>query len=57
MVFLTFVAFIIFAALPPPGFTPAPRVTKADEAGNVQTLDRKLKDRVYLVVDGVPTRL
>jgi hypothetical protein len=49
---LIFVVFIIFAALLPPGFTPAPRVTKADEAGNVQTLDRKLKDRVYLVVDG-----
>jgi large subunit ribosomal protein L46 len=34
----------------PEGFTPAPRVTQADETGNSKTLDRRLKSRVYLAV-------
>jgi large subunit ribosomal protein L46 len=34
----------------PEGFTPAPRVTQADETGNRKTLDRRLKSRVYLAV-------
>ena len=39
-------------ALLPENFKPAPRETKADEEGIVNTLDRKLKDRVYLMIDG-----
>jgi len=39
-------------ALLPDNFKPAPRETKADEEGIVNTLDRKLKDRVYLMIDG-----
>jgi hypothetical protein len=35
----------------PENFKPAPRVTKADENGTVNTLDRRLKDRVYLMID------
>lgn len=34
----------------PEGFTPMPRETAADESGFLQTLDRKLKTRVYLSV-------
>lgn len=34
----------------PEGFTPAPRVTEADESGDVKTLNRRLKTRVYLAV-------
>lgn len=34
----------------PKGFTPAPRVTEADETGDVTTLNRRLKTRVYLAV-------
>lgn len=34
----------------PPGYTPAPRETEADKSGNVKTLDRRLKTRVYLAV-------
>ncbi len=34
----------------PEGFTPAPRETEADKTGNVQTLDRRLKTRVYLSI-------
>lgn len=34
----------------PRGFEPAPRETEADKTGNVNTLDRKLKTRVYLNV-------
>jgi len=34
----------------PEGFTPAPRVTEADLNGDVKTLDRRLKTRVYLAV-------
>lgn len=37
-------------ALLPENFKPAPRETKADEDGTVNTLDRRLKDRVYLMV-------
>lgn len=36
----------------PEGFTPAPRETEADKSGNVKTLDRRLKTRVYLAVKG-----
>lgn len=36
----------------PENFKPAPRETKADEDGTVNTLDRQLKDRLYLLVDG-----
>ncbi len=39
-------------ALLPDNFKPAPRETKADEEGIVNTLDRKLKNRVYLMIDG-----
>lgn len=35
----------------PSGFRPAPRETEADQAGTVNTLDRKLKDRVYFLLD------
>jgi len=34
----------------PEGYTPAPRTTPADESGNVQTLHRKLDERIYLTV-------
>lgn len=34
----------------PKGFVPGPRETEADATGNVQTLDRQLKTRVYLTV-------
>jgi hypothetical protein len=37
------------AALPE-GYRPAPRVTHADETGDVQTFDRKLKDRVFFTL-------
>jgi hypothetical protein len=37
----------------PEGFKPAPRVTAADEDGSVDTLDRRLKDRVYLMFEDV----
>jgi large subunit ribosomal protein L46 len=37
-------------ALLPEGFTPAPRETEADKSGEVRTLDRRLKDRVFLTV-------
>ena len=36
----------------PEGFIPAPRETEADISGDVQTLDRKLKTRVFLAVQG-----
>lgn len=39
-------------ALLPDNFRPAPRETNADEDGTVNTLDRRLKDRVYLMVRG-----
>lgn len=43
-------------ALLPENFKPAPRDTKADEDGTVNTLDRRLKDRVYLMIgDSFPT--
>lgn len=43
-------------ALLPENFKPAPRDTKADEDGTVNTLDRRLKDRVYLMIgDCFPT--
>uniref|UniRef100_A0A7S4RQR8 Large ribosomal subunit protein mL46 N-terminal domain-containing protein n=1 Tax=Ditylum brightwellii TaxID=49249 RepID=A0A7S4RQR8_9STRA len=32
------------------GFTPAPRETEADRTGQIQTLDRQLKTRVYLAI-------
>lgn len=41
----------VSAALPE-GFRPAPRETPADESGEVQTLERKLKDRVYYTIPG-----
>jgi len=34
----------------PEGFTPMPRETAADESGLLQTLDRRLKTRLYLSV-------
>ena len=34
----------------PEGFTPAPRETEADNIGDVRTLNRRLKSRVYLAV-------
>jgi large subunit ribosomal protein L46 len=34
----------------PEGFTPAPRETEADKNGDIQTLNRRLKTRVYLSV-------
>ena len=36
----------------PAAFRPAPRVTPADEAGQTDTLDRKLQDRIYLLING-----
>lgn len=35
----------------PPNFRPAPRETEADHSGVVNTLDRKLKDRVFLLLE------
>lgn len=37
-------------ALLPEGLVPSPRVTDADTSGNIQTLNRKLKTRVYLSI-------
>lgn len=37
-------------ALLPEGYTPSPRETEADCSGDVRTLDRKLKTRVFLAV-------
>mmetsp|Transcript_15592 Transcript_15592/g.18120 ORF Transcript_15592/g.18120 Transcript_15592/m.18120 type:complete len:348 (+) Transcript_15592:189-1232(+) len=37
-------------ALLPEGYTPAPRETLADSAGDIQTLERRLKTRVYLSI-------
>jgi hypothetical protein len=43
-------------ALLPENYKPAPRETKADLEGTVATLDRRLKDRVYLMIgDSFPT--
>jgi len=43
-------------ALLPEGFKPAPRETEADKSGKTDTLDRKLKDVVFFVVDNkLPT--
>eukprot|EP00535_Pseudo-nitzschia_heimii_P010223 CAMPEP_0197192070 /NCGR_PEP_ID=MMETSP1423-20130617/24475_1 /TAXON_ID=476441 /ORGANISM="Pseudo-nitzschia heimii, Strain UNC1101" /LENGTH=330 /DNA_ID=CAMNT_0042644885 /DNA_START=180 /DNA_END=1172 /DNA_ORIENTATION=- len=39
-------------ALLPKNFQPAPRETKADKDGSVNTLDRRLKNRVYLMING-----
>ncbi|KAL3902582.1 MAG: hypothetical protein SGILL_010778, partial [Bacillariaceae sp.] len=40
----------------PENFKPAPRETKADADGTLDTLDRRLKDRVYLMVgESFPT--
>ena len=39
------------SALLPEGFRPAPRETEADTSGKTDTLDRKLKDIVYFMVD------
>lgn len=38
-------------ALLPEGFKPAPRETKADKEGKTDTLDRKLKDSVFFLVE------
>ena len=32
------------------GYTPAPRETEADASGEIKTMDRRLKERVYLSV-------
>lgn len=37
-------------ALLPEGIRPSPRETEADKVGDVKTLDRKLKERVYLAI-------
>jgi len=37
----------------PEGFTPAPRETEADKSGDIQTLDRQLKTRVYLTIENI----
>ena len=34
----------------PEGFIPAPRETEADKSGLVKTLERRLKERIYLTV-------
>ena len=40
----------------PEGFRPSPRETEADKSGKTDTLDRKLKDSVYLLINGtLPT--
>eukprot|EP00934_Nitzschia_sp_Nitz4_P006184 Nitzschia sp. Nitz4//scaffold643_size2076//500//1529//NITZ4_009301-RA/size2076-augustus-gene-0.3-mRNA-1//1//CDS//3329556066//6174//frame0 len=39
-------------ALLPEGFRPAPRETEADATGKTDTMDRKLKESIFLVVDG-----
>lgn len=39
-------------ALLPANFQPAPRETKADKDGSLHTLERRLTDRVYLMIDG-----
>jgi large subunit ribosomal protein L46 len=40
----------------PRGFTPAPRETEADHNGDVRTLERRLKTRVYLTIkDSIST--
>mmetsp|Transcript_8139 Transcript_8139/g.16545 ORF Transcript_8139/g.16545 Transcript_8139/m.16545 type:complete len:154 (+) Transcript_8139:266-727(+) len=36
----------------PDGFKPAPRETEADASGDIKTRDRKLKERIYLTVQG-----
>jgi len=47
---------MMLSALLPENFKPAPRETKADEDGTINTLDRRLKDRVYLIIgDSFPT--
>ena len=47
---------MMLSALLPENFKPAPRETKADEDGTINTLDRRLKDRVYLMIgDCFPT--
>jgi large subunit ribosomal protein L46 len=44
--------FLIYCpALLPKGYTPAPRETEADLSGEVRTLNRRLKTRVYLTVE------
>lgn len=35
----------------PEGFTPAPRETEADKSGDIQTLNRQLKTRVYFSLE------
>lgn len=37
-------------AMLPEGYSPAPRETEADRIGDIRTLDRKLKTRVFLAV-------
>jgi hypothetical protein len=47
---------LCLTALLPENYKPAPRETKADLDGSVDTLDRRLKERVYLMVgDSFPT--
>jgi hypothetical protein len=47
---------LLLIALLPENYKPAPRETKADLDGTVNTLDRKLKGRVYLMIgDSFPT--
>jgi hypothetical protein len=47
---------LLLTALLPENYKPAPRETKADLDGTVSTLDRRLKERVYLMIgDSFPT--
>ena len=46
----TLIHSVHFIALLPEGFVPAPRETAADKEGDVRTLDRRLKDRIFLTV-------
>ena len=53
---LSFCWIRLLLALLPEGFRPSPRETEADKTGKKDTLDRKLKDSVYLCIDGkLPT--
>jgi len=40
----------------PKGYKPAPRITPADESGNIQTMERKLDRRLYLTINQVENK-
>ena len=53
---LTCIPRLSFAAMLPEGLVLAPRETEADHSGQTDTLDRRLKGSVFLVMDGqLPT--